>query len=261
MLDYINGNKFLDIADFAIDFDHDNLSMDVFKKDAIIFCKTDFILQLFNHLRFSSRKYILITHMSDYPINQERFNSRPPCITKWYAQNAIYDHPDLISIPLGVENHAGGSKGPFTDHKWLNENEEILKNNPKEPVLYCHWNTANNPARGEINNILKQKNNVVVQETRLSYEGYIEGMSRHKFIVCPVGNGVDTHRLWEAMYIGCTPISLRHRIYRDYNLPIIQVDNWSDITSELLSQPITESVEQIYMRYWRKRIKDEFNKL
>ena len=37
MLDYINGNKFLEIADFAIDFDHRDLVMDLYKANAIIY--------------------------------------------------------------------------------------------------------------------------------------------------------------------------------------------------------------------------------
>jgi len=261
MLDYIDGYNFSEIANFAIDFDRTILSLEMFKSNSIIYCKTDFIPQLFNFLQLSGRKYVLISHMSDIPIDAAKFLSKPNCIKKWFAQNAIYDHPDLISIPLGVENHAGGSKGPFTNHKWLDENEERLKNNNKELVLYCHWNPVNNPSRGEISSILQEKNSVVVQEARLSYEEYIEGMSKHKFIVCPPGNGVDTHRVWEALYIGCIPVVLNHRIYKDYDLPMIRVNNWKEITPELLQQSITENKEQAYMKFWENRIKEEFNKL
>ena len=75
------------------------------------------------------------------------------------------------------------------------------------------------------------------------------------------GNGVDTHRLWEALYLGCIPIALRNRIYQHYDLPIIQVNDWSEITLELLQKEISNNTEHLYMDYWETRIRKEFNQL
>jgi len=87
-------------------------------------------------------------------------------------------------------------------------------------------------------------------------------MSKYKFVVCPPGNGVDTHRLWEALYLGCIPITLKHRIYRDYNLPIIQLNSWEEITPELLEKySYNDNMEQLYMTYWKNIIIEELNKL
>jgi len=261
-LDYINGNKFFEISHFGIDFDHTEFSMKMYDQNAIIYCKTDFIPQLFQHLQFSGRKYVLITHMSDYPIDVVRFNTKPPSIKKWFAENAIYDNSDLIPIPIGIENHYGSSKGKFTNHKWLEENIDNLRNNSKEHKLYCNWNSSTNPTRANISSILKSKNLPVVEEYGLNYESYCTNMSKYKFVVCPPGNGVDTHRLWEALYLGCIPITLKHRIYRDYNLPIIQLNSWEEITPELLEKySYNDNMEQLYMTYWKNIIIEELNKL
>jgi len=264
MLNYIDGYKFSEIADFAIDLDRQDFSLKMLNQNSIIYCKTDFLPQLFNHLRFSGRKYILITHMSDYPINETRFESRPDSIVKWYAENAIYDHNDLISIPIGLENHTGSSKGKFTNHKWLEENIDDLKNTTKKLALYCNWNSNTNPTRKNISSILKQNHLSIVEEYGLNYENYCSSMSKHKFIVCPPGNGVDTHRLWEALYLGCYPITLKHRIYKDFNLPILQIEKWSDITSDLLNDFINKWENQEYyhklrMDYWSNKILTEFS--
>ena len=263
MFNYINGNKFFKISHFGIDFNHTEFSMKMYTQNAIIYCKTDFIFQLFRFLQFSGRKYVLITHMSDYPIDSVRFNSKPSCIKRWFAENAVHDHPDLISIPIGLENHCGRSKGSFTDHTWLEENIDNLKNNPKDFKLYCNWNSATNPTRAAITSILKLKNLPIVEEYKLDYHTYCKNMSKCKFIVCPPGNGVDTHRLWEALYMGCIPITLKHRIYRDYNLPIIQVNRWEEVTPELLEKYSynNDNMEQLYMTYWKNRIFEEFKKL
>ena len=104
-LHFINGNKFAWVGDFEISFDKPKMTMDIFKQDAIVFVKTDFIMQFFDFIKFSGRKYVLITQQSDYGITEKMFNARPPCIKKWFAQNTLYVHSDLIPIPIGIENH------------------------------------------------------------------------------------------------------------------------------------------------------------
>lgn len=257
----INGNTFADISDFIVDRDRRDLTTEIFRKNCILFCKTDFLPLLFNHLRFSKRKYILISHMSDYPINSDRFKSKPDCIVKWYAQNATYDHPDLIPIPIGVENHKGASKGIFTDHTWLKENFEKLKNKDKDNQLYCNWNpNTNQKVRGPLVEHLKTNGLPVFLESGLSYQEYCSNMSDHQWVVCPPGNGVDTHRLWEALYLGCFPITLKHNIYKNYDLPILQVDKWDDVNKDLLEDHLDKWKSKKYqmhnMDYWTNLIKN-----
>jgi hypothetical protein len=194
--------------------------------------------------------------MSDLPLNIARFSLKPSCIKKWYAQNATYDDPNLISIPIGLENHTGGSKGKFTNHQWFFQNIEKLKSNLKSGI-YCNWGLTNDYRK----KILEKIKVPYYWEEKLSFEQYCENMSHHKYVICPPGNGVDTHRLWEALYLGCIPIVLKHRIYRDYNLSIIQVNSWEEITQELLDQLVSENTEQLYMTYWKKRILTEFQNL
>ncbi len=261
MLDYIDGYNLSEIANFKIDFDRWDINTELFRSNSIIFCKTDFIDSLFNYINISSRKYILITHMSDYPINSGRFFRAPNCIKKWFGQNVTFTNNNLIPLPLGIENHQGGSKGKFTNHQWLEDNIDDLRKEAKKEILYCHWNPQNNLSRDKIVSQLRIKNEVFYQSERLRYEDYCIGISKHKYIICPPGNGVDTHRVWESIYMGCIPIVLRHRIFNSMDLPIIQVNSWEEITPELLSQPISQNTDQAYMAYWKKRITEEFNSL
>jgi len=265
-MDFINGNKFLEIADFAIDFDHNNLTLDIFKKNAIIFCKTDFLDKLFDFIKFSGRKYLLISHMSDYPVNEVRFRKAPKCIVKWYAENAIYDNPNLIPIPLGLENHKGSSKGKFTNHNWFVNNVEQLRNKEKINPLYCNWNSNTNAARNRILEELRTTDKGLILESGLTFETYCEHMSAYQWVICPPGNGVDTHRLWEALYLGCYPITLENRIYKDYDLPILQIKKWSDISSALLEEHYDkwkdkQYFDQLKMNWWENLIKEEYYKL
>jgi len=264
---FINGINFSTIADFIIDFDQNNLNTNVFKKNSIIFCKTDFIDGLFKYIELSGRKYIFITHLSDYPINEIRFKKAPKSIIKWYAENAIYEHDKLVSIPLGLENHRGKSKGKFTNHEWFIKNVNDLKKVPKEYKLYCNWNPdSNREVRIPILEKLKSNNIQLEIQNGISFEDYCINMAKYKFVVCPPGNGIDTHRLWEALYLGCYPIVIGNRIYRDYSLPILQIKDWSDVTKNVLDEHLNKwkdisNFSQLKMSYWLNLIKESFNKI
>jgi len=91
---------------------------------------------------------------------------------------------------------------------------------------------------------------------------YLDNIYNHKFILSPRGNGIDTHRKWEALYLKTIPIEVRNinnTFYED--LPICFVDDWSDITEEFLNSEydrITNSewnLEKLNMNYWVKKIK------
>lgn len=261
-LDYINGINLQKSAHFIIDFDKPVLDPNMLRQNAIIFCKTDFIDLLFNFIRFSPHKYILVTHMSDYPIDFNRFSKKPNNIIKWYAQNSIFDHQDLISIPLGLENHIGKSKGSFTNHKYIEDNIDYFRERCKiRDRVYCNWvkNTNQESRKGIIENL----NVNYTWEEKLSYETYCDHLSNYKFVICPPGNGVDTHRLWETLYFNSIPIVLKHKIYRDYKLPIIQVNSWSEVNNDLLLkyQYVEVESEQLTNKFWCSKIYEDFCKI
>lgn len=58
-----------------------------------------------------------------------------------------------------------------------------------------------------------------------------------RYALCPRGCGVDTHRFYECIYLGCVPIVLRtntvfDRLYAAF--PCLVVERWVDVTEELL---------------------------
>jgi len=260
MFDYINGNKFADLAHVVIDLDNRDINFDK-TNNAIIYCKTDFLPQLFDYIRDAVGNYILITGMSDKPINESRFNTKPECVKKWFAVNATYNHNDLVPIPLGIENHKGSSKGGFTNHKWLEENRDRLAFKKKDFKTYCNWKDSTNKDRSTIIPMIR-KISLKIQ-TKLPYEDYCEGMTDCKFVICPEGNGIDTHRLWEALYFTCVPIVIRNHIYKEHKLPMLQVDKFEDITEELLMnfKPWHFMNDAMYMFHWKDLINKSFEEL
>ena len=66
------------------------------------------------------------------------------------------------------------------------------------------------------------KINYVVDENNLSKQKYLEKINTYKFILCPWGNGIDTHRLWETLYSNSITVIKYHRALSKFSdLPII----------------------------------------
>ena len=256
---FINAAQYEDICDFSvIPPEGKMVTQDFFQKDAIIFCKTDFIDYLFESIRNSEKEYVLITHHSDYPIDSYRFSKKPNNIKKWFAINPTYKDDSLIAIPLGLKTH----KGIYLEEKymtnWFFENAPLLKSNKKVKKVYCNW-TDTNPYRNTIIELLKNNNIPYILESNLGFDEYATNMSTCRFVISPPGNGIDCHRTWEALYMGCIPIVIKNEIYDSWpNLPILQVEDYGQLTMSILDEFLEKdfNMDDLDMVYWTKKIKE-----
>lgn len=253
---YINAGSYENVCDYVIT--DINIPIDILYKDCIIFCKTDFIGHLFSALQYATKKYVIITHHSDYPIDTYLYSLKPHCVKKWYGINVTHTDNNLICIPLGLKTY----KGIFLEEKymtkWLIENIDDLKINTKQNVVYCNW-TSTNPYRNTIIDMLKKNNIKYILEENLSFTDYAKNMSMCKYVISPPGNGIDCHRTWEALYMGCIPIVIKNSIYDNWGeLPIIKVSDYSELTNDILNSFVIKkfNYEKLYMEYWSKKIKD-----
>jgi hypothetical protein len=56
-------------------------------------------------------------------------------------------------------------------------------------------------------------------------------MAAHAFVASPHGNGLDCHRTWEALALGCIPIVKRSPIDKVFQgLPVWIVGSWKEVT-------------------------------
>ena len=68
-------------------------------------------------------------------------------------------------------------------------------------------------------------------------------MRQSLFVACPPGNGPDTHRFWEALYLGAVPIILEeHKVDAFKDWPHITVPNWNFL--EFIKR---EELEHVYL--------------
>lgn len=250
--EYIHGDKFTELSDFVFS-DRHRQSFEVLKdRSGVIFCKTDYISELFNVLRDSTNRYVLITHNSDYCVSEEVWKTKPNCVLSWFAQNVTYNHPDLIPIPIGMERPGVGSNGDVS--LLLKSN----KNRTKTALLALNPLT-NSVGRVPLVNHFKDTPWVTYIKDRIPFNNYINILLDHKYVISPEGNGPDCHRTWEAIYAGVVPI-VKKSVLTSYfsDLPILLVDDFMSIDLSMLNgiypEILNKCVDKATMSYWKKVI-------
>ena len=87
------------------------------------------------------------------------------------------------------------------------------------------------------------------------YKEYLIELKRHKYAICPEGNGIDTHRFWECLYMNTIPICLKNTLteyYKQY-FPIIVLNDWKELdVNKLVSS--TAGHKYLDMEYITKQL-------
>lgn len=268
--DFIVGEKFYDVADFIFssnypennneDYNKLNNTFDInnLKEINVVYLHTMYKNQFFDLIRNLDHKFIVITHNSD--INIDNIDNLPKNVIKWASQNVNFLDERLISIPIGLENSRW--------FQYINKQDKILDKvkTPKNIRNFIYMNhniNTNKVERIEPYNILHDKSFVTTEmgSNGQNYDNYIDNIYNHKFVICPRGNGIDTHRKWETLYLNTIPIEKRCINSKFYeNLPICLVDSWEEITEDFLNKEyarITNSwwdKDMLHMWYWQTQI-------
>jgi len=282
-MDFIQGEKFQSL-----------------RNNNIIYCATHDVNRLFRNYIFD-KPFILITHNSDGYItdNPRHVNTlephhhadvsiMPSKLYKWYGCMVEYQHEKIFSIPIGVENSMHlGDKGQIIIDTVNQKNEKY-----QDKLLFVNFKISNNyTERISAYKAVEGKefctfSEIMFTEEQLNppteafppiqtepYDVFAREVSKHKFVLCPVGNGLESHRLWETLYLGSIPITRRNVNYSFYEdkLPILMVDDWSEITQEFLIQKSLEienkltsgfyNLEMLNFSYWRDLIIEESKKI
>lgn len=119
--------------------------------------------------------------------------------------------------------------------------------------------------RKRIYSIFENQSYVEVGKSENTYDGrlnFLREISQSKFVICPRGNGVDTHRLWESLYLGSIPIVKYEKTYHDnfLDLPILFIEDWDQITEEFLNGKYEQiinsewNMSKLNISYWEQEI-------
>lgn len=234
---FITGDGYRSICDYIFDEKGWRLNTNVKNFICTVFVKTDYIDKFIEN-NLINKDFILITHNSDISITKKyKQYLEYQKLKRWYAQNVDFEHNKLMPIPIGIANPVW----PHGDTKILQC--VIEQNNIKQKKLYANFNIATNPKIRK--HCLKYIDKKYI-ENNLSYQMYLTNLSKAYFSVCPLGNGIDTHRIWESLYLKTIPIventyNINYMI-KKYKLPIITIGHWSELQDMELNQTVYKNL-------------------
>lgn len=227
------------------------------KENQIIFCKSDYLLDLFaklHNVKLSNIK--LITAQAATPsIDKKLFKLKPRCISEWYSINIKYLHKSLIPIPLGLGNNFSDVNLHPQDFINNYQNDNSLRVNK----IFCSFNINTNSVRKEyMETAQSNKNLFTVINEKINKYKFFENLKKHNYVLCPPGYGVDTHRFWESMYSGCVPVATKNYIYDKYFYDhYLAFENIEELNLEpnKLANLNDNLIEKLTLDYWIKIIK------
>lgn len=186
-------------------------------------------------------RFIIFTSHEDTPIDpQIRISDNVLAI---YATNAIYNNAKIHPFPYGLQRQI--ERGDVPDNRVKIMEEEIDKN--VEPTKLLYVNCGLGKERNAIERAYLPKfSEYEWATTRFDanskffpydrYKAFLDEMRDHKYMICPQGHGIDCHRNWELLYMRRVPVMKKHPYFAKLmeGFPVLFVDDWSDITKELL---------------------------
>lgn len=242
-------------------------------ESTIFFCKTDYILEDFKIISQLNNDVVFITGNSDYAITDKLVSLAPSNIKKWYCQNAVSNYDIIEPLPIGLENKEESLRnGHGIAYPERADFKEALINRAQKikskiyDKIYANFNIYTNPYhRGLIKELCVGADHIAWDEWCDDLDKYYTKLVDYDMILCPAGNGIDTHRLWEMLYCNKIPIVIKlgnYKIYELYQqLPIILLDNIKDIKNYSIinnkyieSQKNKNNLYLLNINYWIYKI-------
>lgn len=193
-------------------------------------------------------------------------------INKWCSVNCHPSmHEKLELVPIGLNYHCEAFWGkpkvsPADQEQLLIDIKSGSKHfSERSPLCYSNfhfalYNTFGNDRLQAINGIPKSV--MFYEPEKLPRDKCWKKMTQYSFVVSPHGVGMDCIRMWEALILGCIVIVKSSSLDPLYeNLPVLIVDQWSDVTESLLKETLEKFSDQEFeydkltLKYWVDKIK------
>ena len=211
-------------------------------------------------------EFSVVTAQWDFGPDSSFMQLIPENLTTWWTINCHIDHPKVKSIPLGLQNlhwrwEGNIQSSPSTYKKFRGQDKTkfmigsfSVDNNPSERIKCVEAAKIAGSDFRMFQRRDRQNENYVLD--------YFNQVSQYKFVLCPWGAGIDTHRLWESLYLGSIPITRYHKVYEAFkDYPVVFLDDWSEL-KDLDFEDIyhrnkqkLETENRIYFDYWNNKIK------
>lgn len=244
-------------------------------------------------------RFVLLTGDSDDPVplrplsadNFERLISSEKLIA-WFAQNLSgsdaedpedmpklrhlpKDMPKLRHLPIGLDYHTLSERnhpwGPMTSP--IKQEELLTAISCRAKPFFERKPMAYTTFHFELNRGGRQQAYDEIPAELVHYEPERvprilswKRQTEYAFVVSPPGEGLDCHRTWEALCLGCIPILKSTSLDPMFDdLPVLIVQSWTDLSKDLLLKTVAEvkdkqarggfRMEKLTLKYWTDLIR------
>jgi hypothetical protein len=223
--------------------------------------------------------FVLVSGDSDVSVNMALLSDqRIKLILKsnlligWFAQNLSVDHQKLYHLPIGLDYHTmwerpgvwGLSKiSPLAQERMLlacfASSQEF---GARYLNAYCNWHFS--IERGDRKRCYTEADlsACFYESAPVTRNTTWQRQSEFMFVLSPEGGGIDCHRTWEALALGCVPIVRANTLLPLFaKLPVLVVQSWRDVTPGLLRDAaetlLTRQFDfsSLFLGHWLSRIR------
>lgn len=253
------------------------------KNPSIYVCSSAIHHFINNMLPLIDFSFILVSGDSDDIMPQELLDNTSynkllnnNKLIHWFCQNMTLDHYKITRLPIGLDYHTLTQKplwGPISN---CYDQEKMLIMIKEKSVPFwnrnikCYGNFQFNiqsklgyDRNDAFNNI--NKDLMYYEEKPVSRLITWNKQKDFAFVICPHGGGLDCHRNWEALCLGCIPIVKTSKIDNLYkDLPVLIINDWDIIDNNLLNNTINNykkkfennefNMEKLKLSYWNNLI-------
>lgn len=257
---YISGDAFADFADYVYkpprwrNFNDEK----TISSAKVVFCRSDQLQEFLDAYSEILTAKVIICGNSDFEFHKMPQNL-PSCIRAMFLQNSfISDNRFVFTIPIGLENFRLGVNGnPKFISPPRKEFTKLIK------VLFGPLSPTHEIRSEVIQTFTSKSLQWDLLSHRLKPSEYNKISKQYRYVAAVRGNGVDTHRLWEALYRGIHPIVLKDDWWsslKDLFPQVIEITSWDEteirnLLEQKEPQDINPSkIEPLWMPFWRKKI-------
>lgn len=263
----------------------------------VLFIRPEFLYLLGSKIQDIHSRFILITGSDfaipeDHRLGQSLFETLLQCkyLMKWYTINLVNTkgiYKDVfVQLPIGIPFFS-----PVRRNGWMEWNyspERIMTNIPfrllewdkfqqenktHPKLVYISYSSVNTSDGVVIEGQLQYKHRDEIDKhlatsslqklNLVDFDDYIHEARQYKMMLCPMGRGFDTFRVWEALTLGIVPIVFSNPANAIYQgLPVITITRLEQLNedyllaqwNELMHSDHSFSFETLKIDYWQKHL-------
>ena len=187
-----------------------------------------------------NNKFVIFCSHEDTPIDEHI--KLPYNVLGVHAVNAEYNDERVVPFPYGLQRPIGQDDPRIGIMKSLVEKDES-QTPTKLLYINCGLGTERNNKERAYLPHFEQYDWATCRFDKDSkffgYEKYgefLKEMKDHKFMICPMGHGMDCHRNWELLYMRRVPVMKDNQYFRRLmeGFPVLFVKDWEEVNKELL---------------------------